>query len=665
MEHKITLDLDTLADVAVPRDLRISPDGTRVIYSLRPFTYKSEAATSALWIAEIGKEQSARQFTSGLFNDEDPKWSPDGTTIAFKSDRAKAGKSSAIYIMPLSGGEAFAITPIEHERFIPKFEWSPNGTCIAFTRADEKSDEEARKEKEKDDAKVWGEDWKFRRLRLLHLATKTLETIVGGNQHISDFSWSPDGKQLVYVDHGTPEIHSPMINGAKIHVFNTIKKGSNKVASFPGPLTNIEWGEHGVYFLAAVVPKSCATSNQLYKLSLEKRSWSSFGNFGVTDCCTKLQKSKSHLAVSAQASLEDVLYSLDHDKLTEGYRARQGISAFDVSKSHEKTQVAFIKSNSSNPDEVFSVDTKSTSIVRLSNHNSTLASLNISNARPIMAVASDGYDLDGVLFLPSKYKESDGPLPTVLYIHGGPYFRLTDSFSIHMHYEVPLLVSAGYAVLCPNYRGSSGRGQKHAGFARGKMGIFDYADCITMLNEAIQQSFVDASRVLVGGWSQGGFLSYLTVTRPDFQFRGAICGAGVSDWDSMAMSSDAYWFERDLAGGAPWDVDTKNGKKLVDGEEFDKPLPDGSKKWLKKTSGGHGSALWHMRNVKTPVLIFHGEADIRVPFFQGVAFYRACIHNNVPVTMVSYPREGHIFTERKHIIDMWKRILQFADLHLQ
>jgi dipeptidyl aminopeptidase/acylaminoacyl peptidase len=71
-----------------------------------------------------------------------------------------------------------------------------------------------------------------------------------------------------------------------------------------------------------------------------------------------------------------------------------------------------------------------------------------------------------------------------------------------------------------------------------------------------------------------------------------------------------------------------------------------------------------MRNVKTPILIIHGEADERVPLSQAVAFYRACIHNNVPVKMVTYPREGHIYMERKHVIDMWMRMKQFYDLHL-
>lgn len=72
-----------------------------------------------------------------------------------------------------------------------------------------------------------------------------------------------------------------------------------------------------------------------------------------------------------------------------------------------------------------------------------------------------------------------------------------------------------------------------------------------------------------------------------------------------------------------------------------------------------------MRNVKTPILILHGENDVRVPLEQAIAFYRACVRNNVPVDMVTYPREGHLIGERRHLIDMWERMRRFCSLHLQ
>lgn len=215
----------------------------------------------------------------------------------------------------------------------------------------------------------------------------------------------------------------------------------------------------------------------------------------------------------------------------------------------------------------------------------------------------------------------------------------------------------GYAVLCPNYRGGSSRGERHAAYARGRAGTVDYTDCIDILRYTITRGWVDPLRVVIGGWSQGGFLSYFAVTRDDFQFRGAICGAGVTDWDSMVMMSDAYSMQAEIASGAPWDVDenSRPGK--------DSTSPE--KQWIGDTNGRSASALWRMRNVRTPVLILHGENDVRVPLEQAIAFYRACVRNNVPVDMVTYPREGHLIGERRHLIDMWERMRRFCSLHLQ
>ena len=119
----------------------------------------------------------------------------------------------------------------------------------------------------------------------------------------------------------------------------------------------------------------------------------------------------------------------------------------------------------------------------------------------------------------------------------------------------------------------------------------------------------------------------------------------------LTLTSDAYWYEADMAGGSPWDVDGTG---------------DGSVGHQDKTQtpARRGSAIWHMENVKTPVLILHGEEDVRVPVSQAIAFWRACVHRGLQVKMVTYPREGHGFVERKHVIDLWSRMRQFYDLHL-
>ena len=644
-EKTSKLSLEALADLQVPEDFHISPNGKHVAYSLRSWSKKNDHPTSSIWIADIGKEDSARQLTSGLFKDENPRWSPDGKHIAFGSDRAKLGESSAIYLISMAGGEAHFITSPENRKKISRLQWAPSGRFIAYLSADEKTGDQERKEKEKDDAKVWGEELEYHRLRYVHVATRQITTLVGGNQHVHLFSWGLDSQEIAFVLHKIPDINSAGFYGAQIQRVNLMTKVATSLCTFPGPIPQFAWGKEGIYFTGGVIPDHCSTARTVYRVSEAERTYER-QLFGTEDCCLALQTAGSAVVARVQSGLYDEIYHIyeSHSASRILYRAMHDITAFDVFVGDESTEpvLAITKSDGSQPAEVFSLSAPFTEESQLSDHNSAIARLKISKSQPIYAAASDGYQLDGIVFLPSDYDASN-PLPTVVLVHGGPYYRLTTGFAVCHYLEAPILISAGYAVLCPNYRGGSSRGQKHAAYARGGMGTVDYDDTITLLKAGIDKGIVDQSRVAIGGWSQGGFLSYLAVTRNDFKFRAAICGAGVVDWNMLIMTSDAYWFEADLSGGAPWDVDA------------DREGP---------TDRRRGNAIWHMKNVTTPVLILHGEEDVRVPVSQAIAFWRGCIHRGVPVKMVTYPREGHLFEERKHIIDLWSRMLQFYDLHL-
>jgi dipeptidyl aminopeptidase/acylaminoacyl peptidase len=120
----------------------------------------------------------------------------------------------------------------------------------------------------------------------------------------------------------------------------------------------------------------------------------------------------------------------------------------------------------------------------------------------------------------------------------------------------------------------------------------------------------------------------------------------------LTLTSDAYWFEADMTGGSPWDVKDDKSTSIKD------------KTLVRESPGRHGSAIWHMENITTPILIVHGEDDVRVPVSQAIAFWRACVHRGLQVEMVTYPREGHLIVERKHVVDLWSRMRQFYDQQL-
>ncbi len=629
---------EVLADLQCPENVRLAPSGKHVVYYLRPASKQGDHETSSLWIAEVGKEHSARQLTSGPFKDELPCWCPNSKTIAFVSDRAEPGQGSAIYLLTLPSSEPIPITDSGNKKKIVSLKWSPNGRSIAFLSPDEMTAEEKSRLASGDDAIVYNTNWDYNRLRCTNLEYRTALTLFTKPSHVNNFAWNHLSDQIFYVLQPTPEYKSSALyQGVALEKVVVESGNATTLCTFPGPVSCLAWSESAMYFLGGVLPDKNNTTSVIYTIDESRQDWNPLA-FGDDDDAVDLRSMVNSLAVQVQKGLQDQIWLLRHSSAIILYSDMSKIITWDILDLGGGNVVLVVGKGSPNcPTEIYSIWNQH--MCQLSQHGHAIAKLGIATAEVFNATADDNTELDGVLLLPSK--EGSKPWPAIVLPHGGPHTRVTFGFDIPCFHWGPWPVAAGYAVLCPNYRGGSGRGENFASYGRGSVGSKDYSDIIAMVTSGIERGIFDPNRIGIGGWSQGGFLSYLSVTRPDFRFRAAVCGGGVVDWDMLTMSSDIPAVEEELAGGAPWNMRMDSLKTR------------------------HSSPVWHMEDIKTPILILHSVKDDRVPVSQAVAFHRGCMYHKYQCEMVLYPRESHRVAERLHRIDMLKRIRNFYDLHLQ
>jgi len=287
--------------------------------------------------------------------------------------------------------------------------------------------------------------------------------------------------------------------------------------------------------------------------------------------------------------------------------------------------------------EAYLMKLGSGSPARVSRANADLAKLPLGKTEVVQWKSKDGQNVEGLLTYPVGY-QAGKKYPLILNIHGGPAGVFSETFIGRSGlYPIASFASRGYAVLRPNPRGSSGYGKAFRFANIGDWGGKDYEDDQAGVDRLIAAGVADPARLAVMGWSYGGFMTSWTITQTH-RYKAAAVGAGVTNLWSFTGTADIPGFLPDYFGGEPW-------------QQF-----DGFQKH---------SPITHVKQVTTPTLILHGEADVRVPTSQGYEYYHALKRQGVTTKMVVYPRQPHGPNEPKFVLDIMQRHLDWVDKYVR
>ena len=616
---KRTMSIVDLIDLPGISGLQISPDGSYILYTRSDAVWDRNKTVSHIWrLSADGSENI--QMTNGEDGESGGIWSPDGSQIAFVTERDDDDHNQ-IWLLNNGGGEALRLS--DHPTSVSSLSWSPDGSTIYFRARDEKTEEEKEREEIDDNVFRYDEDWRYTHIWSIDVETGERTRVTGGEFHVRGYNLSMDGGSIAYSraisplydDSPAAEIwvmNLPDSTGGMQITDNAVLESGFQISpdgrrilmtgNTNDDLTDYYFNDR--LFVSDIDGSNvrCVVCGGDYDVSSAR--WHRDGNDIFFLASVGVRRNLYRVAVGNEEVSE--VTSGDHALYNWDYEPKADVHAFKFQSPSDPGEIRVSTPEQPTPTQI-------TDLFAYVDEQFLLPEVSA-----VQWQGEDGVTVEGLVYYPIGYEEGTR-YPLVVQTHGGPASADLFRFPRSSNYE-SVLTAMGYVVFKPNYRGSTGYGDA---FLRDMVGNYfnqAHKDVMTGVDHLIEIGLVDGDRMAKMGWSAGGHMTNKIITYTD-RFKAAASGAGAINWVSMYGQSDVRVYRTPWFGGDPWSEDSPIDQYMAD------------------------SPLFDIHKVTTPTIVLVGENDNRVPMPQSVELYRALKSNGVPTHLYVAPKQGHGWRE--------------------
>ncbi|MEO8574183.1 MAG: S9 family peptidase [Pyrinomonadaceae bacterium] len=639
-----------LFDFAWVGDPQVSPNGSTVVFVKVTVNSNKTNYDTSLWSVSTNGSEEPRRLTSGT-RDSSPRWSPDGRFLAFVRSTETPGSFSQIYLLPMTGGEAFQLTNVARGAGGPA--WSPDGKWIAFASGTNPEDitkqgkTPAPAERESDvrvitqavyraDGGGYLDPTRPNHLWLIAVPTgpenkPSAKQLTTGNFSEDNFVWAKDTSRIYFATDRDPE---PYYVNPKTDVYFVPAAGGQsvlltKVNMDVGSMSLSPDGKRFA-FNASVVddPVKSYSQSDLWVMDVSEnakpKNLTATFDFDIGAGLTGDQAAPragggsppiwtpdgraiiGRYAKEGRANVGS--FDADTGRMTEITNGDHAIMNFRATG--DGTKLIYSISTPTRITDLFISDRNGSNAKQLTRINDPLFSkLNLTEPEEIWFTSFDGKRIQTWVQKPPDF-DPKKKYPLILNIHGGPHA----AYGYVFDHEFQWMAAKGYVVVYPNPRGSTSYGQDFGNIIQHNYPGDDHQDLMLAVDEVIKRGYIDEKRLGITGGSGGGVLTNWAVTKTN-RFAAAVSQRDISNWSAWWYSADFTQFQPSWFKGAPFE----------DVEGF-----------------RQRSAITFVDKIKTPMMFILGEADYRTPpGAGGEELFRALKYRKIPTVMVRFPNEGH------------------------